>query len=432
MNLKFNQLLIWFFASVIIGVAISYKYIYLLHILLFIILLFLINYLTKKQKLKSLPSKLHYIFFFMLFWYYISLIWSINYEYTIKYLGYIFIGMTIVLISIYYMSFNIINQVKAFNIMFIFICLEIIFSLLEIFTSFRLPVSPFSSLVTYFGRHVTYDPNLDNSVISILLSYPTGFEWNPNNLAIAMLIFLPFFLNALNKKIKFLGSISIFIIILMSGSRGAFISLIFLIFIYMLMTKKRFLLSLSILPLLLSILFIGLDDLKHSSNQKIKEMAYSFEALNSYLFKKEDIKNSIGERQKLINNGLKVFSEHYLLGVGGGASQEIQKEEGGTANITSMHNFWIEILVESGIIFFIIFVSWYIYIIFLLYKVYKSTKVIILEYFASSLFLSMVVFIPACISASSVIYFFPMWIMFGLAISTINNYRMCNEITISR
>jgi hypothetical protein len=35
----------------------------------------------------------------------------------------------------------------------------------------------------------------------------------------------------------------------------------------------------------------------------------------------------------------------------------------------------------------------------------------------------MIGFIPAAIAASSTIYFFPMWIMFGMGIAVINLYR---------
>ena len=50
-----------------------------------------------------------------------------------------------------------------------------------------------------------------------------------------------------------------------------------------------------------------------------------------------------------------------------------------------------------------------------------------LKYYSQSLFLSLIAFIPAAIAGSSTIYFFPMWIMFGFAISVIllskNDYR---------
>ena len=49
-----------------------------------------------------------------------------------------------------------------------------------------------------------------------------------------------------------------------------------------------------------------------------------------------------------------------------------------------------------------------------------NKKNIFLQYMSQSLLLSLMGFIPAAIAASSTIYFFPMWILFGLSISVIN------------
>jgi hypothetical protein len=46
-----------------------------------------------------------------------------------------------------------------------------------------------------------------------------------------------------------------------------------------------------------------------------------------------------------------------------------------------------------------------------------------LMYYNSATFLSLVGFVPGGVSASSVIYHLPMWIMFGFAIATVNNFR---------
>ena len=53
------------------------------------------------------------------------------------------------------------------------------------------------------------------------------------------------------------------------------------------------------------------------------------------------------------------------------------------------------------------------------YIISKNDENKTIQYYSQSLFLSMFAFIPAAIAASSTIYFFPMWIMFGAAISVI-------------
>jgi len=428
MKIKFNKIVNLFLISSVIGVGISYGKLYFFHIML-VILIFL--YLYKNDyviKIQKLPTNYHYIFYFMFIWYFLSILWSIKIEYTVEYLFYIICGLSIIITLIYYMK-TIEIQNRVFKILSIIFIIEIILSLLEAFTPFRLPISPFSKYVTYFGREMKIGNNLDDTVIREILQMPTGFQWNPNNLAITFLILTPFFLLHFNKWFKYLGLFSILILIIKSGSRGAFLAFIFMIFLYFVsLNKKRFLIFLCILIFTISILFlcsVNLEFLKNSKNHNIRDIAYSFDALKMYLsFEKLAGTNSITVRKTLIYNGIRALKESNYIGVGGGCSKAVQENLGGVAGrIASMHNFWIEMLVDSGVIFTFLFIIWYIYITLKLYLIGISTKDKIFKYYSQSLFLSMSAFSIGCISASSVIYFFPMWLMFGFAISTINNYK---------
>lgn len=428
MKIKFNKIVNLFLISSVIGVGISYGKLYFFHIML-VILIFL--YLYKNDyviKIQKLPTNYHYIFYFMFIWYFLSILWSIKIEYTVEYLFYIICGLSIIITLIYYMK-TIEIQNRVFKILSIIFIIEIILSLLEAFTPFRLPISPFSKYVTYFGREMKIGNNLDDTVIREILQMPTGFQWNPNNLAITFLILTPFFLLHFNKWFKYLGLFSILILIIKSGSRGAFLAFIFMIFLYFVsLNKKRFLIFLCILIFTISILFlcsVNLEFLKNSKNHNIRDIAYSFDALKMYLsFEKLAGTNSITVRKTLIYNGIRALKESNYIGVGGGCSKAVQERLGGVAGrIASMHNFWIEMLVDSGVIFTFLFIIWYIYITLKLYLIGISTKDKIFKYYSQSLFLSMSAFSIGCISASSVIYFFPMWLMFGFAISTINNYK---------
>lgn len=432
MTIKLDSFIIFFLASSIIGVAISYSKLYLFHFALVLLIFILIK--TKisnlKVRLPRLPTKLHYIFYFMFIWYFLSLFWSIKVEYTMIYLFYITCGISIILTLIYYMR-TIEIQNKVFKILAIVFVIEITFSLLEAFTSFRLPISPFSNYVTYFGREMKMG-DLDSDIITFLMQSPTGFQWNPNNLAVTFLIVSPFFLLHSNKWIKSLGILLILVLIIMSGSRGIFISFIFMLLLYMLfLSKKRFLIYVSILPLAFILFISSFESLKKSENQKIKEIATSFDVLMVYLFEEKTGTDSIGSRQMLIQNGIDALKSSNYVGVGGGGSVAVQENIGGVAGkLASMHNFWIEILVDSGVFFTIIFAFWYIYVVLKLYLIGIYTKKFIYRYYSQALFLSMSSFILGAVSASSVIYLFPMWIMFGFAISTINNYKRYKNETI--
>lgn len=251
MFVNFNAIIKLFLVSTVIGVGASYGKIYLFHIMLATLIFLFISFKTENFKIKraSIPTKLHYIFYFMFLWYLFSIFWSIKIEYSLVYLGYLIFGLSIILTCIYYIN-TLEVQNTVFKILSRIFIIEIIISLLEIFTNFRYPISPFSENVYYFGREMKMN-DLSVDEISYLMLSPTGFEWNPNNLAIVMLGITPFFLLSKNNKTKLFGFISIFTIIIMTTSRGALIALFLMLFLYFFFLKRKiFLISLSIIPIL--------------------------------------------------------------------------------------------------------------------------------------------------------------------------------------
>jgi teichuronic acid biosynthesis protein TuaE len=147
-------------------------------------------------------------------------------------------------------------------------------------------------------------------------------------------------------------------------------------------------------------------------------IAGSIDALVIYLTEKRRNDDSISIRQQLIENGMNELWRTYGLGIGGGSNDRIQEIK--YKNDTkSMHNFWIEILVEGGIVAFCVFLIWYLFILIKLFIISEKSKNSFIIYVSRSLFLSMCFFAVGCISASSVIYMLQMWLMFAMGISII-------------
>ena len=175
-----------------------------------------------------------------------------------------------------------------------------------------------------------------------------------------------------------------------------------------------------------------MNQLKESENPRINEVANSIEALQLYLEGDIDVGGSIEWRRKLVDNGLKALSETYGFGLGAGGSTANQERIGPVAGrFTSMHNFWVEILVEGGYLITIIMFFWYLGIVYNLYLISKVRTKTRLNYYSQSLLLSMISFVPSAIAASSTIYFFPMWIMFGMSISVILLYRKGQKLIVN-
>ena len=133
-----------------------------------------------------------------------------------------------------------------FRIMSIIFLIEIVVALLESFTAFRMPISPYSPWSTFFGKEPVNFEAFDNLFVYSDFRPPTGFHWNTNNLAITMVMILPFFLCSHQVLAKMLGSIAITSIILLAASRAVFLGLIIILCFYLIIIKKK-MLTLSII-----------------------------------------------------------------------------------------------------------------------------------------------------------------------------------------
>jgi len=414
-----------FVFSCVVGVGISYGNLYLFHILFTIIIIFALRNLKFDNYIVDLSFfSTRYIYMLPVFfgWYFLSIFWSINKLYTLQYLFYIFCGSGITFIFI--KNNNSQKKLKKVtNFIGKIFCVEIIFSLLESLTSFRLPISPFSNIVSFFGREPSLQPTLDSFALPSIIQPPTGFQWNPNDLAIAMLIIVPFFLFLKQNFLKLIAISSILIIIIMTSSRSVLLSVGLLFIIYLIFYKKQ-IASVSLVILSTMIFFSQLEIMKDSENQQISDIANTFSAIKNLINDELIIGQSLSIRKDLAANGINALKSTYGLGVGGGGSIAVQERYGGVdGRITSMHNFWLEILVDAGILFALIFFLWYGSLTFSLYKVGQASKSKFSRYLGKSISLSMIIFVPASISASSVIYFFPMWLLFGFAISTLETEK---------
>ena len=420
-KLNINFFILAMIASSVIGVAISYGDIYLYHILFLCAFLFFLIKLKFSNYRLNLPThlgNLHLFFLIIFIWYTLSILWAPSLTYAFKYLFYLFCGSILSLSIIYYL-----NSIQKLDTLFkaltfIFI-IELIIALLESFTSFQMPISRYSELASMFGK--TPQPNYENSVASLFLNSnpPTGFHWDTNDLALAMLLILPFFIISNKSSIKIIGITSILAVIAMASSRSVFFGLITIFLVYFFVIKKKVTTIFLVIGFGL-IVFFGILQLQTSENPRLNELANSFEIISLYLTGQIDVDNSIQWRFELARNGIDSLIKSKGLGVGAGGSVAIQEQIGGVAGrFTSMHNFWIEILVEGGILFFIFFSAWYLIIMTNLYKIARNINNR-LSNRSTALFLSMVGFVPAALAASSTIYFFPMWIMLGIGIGMIN------------
>lgn len=412
------------------GVGISYGKLYLFHIVgaaFIFINLFLVINKNRAECISSFRFKAQFPLYIMFVWYILSLFWVDNIQLGLKYLFYIGCGLLIIQ-SMLIAGKDLKSQHKVLIPMAIIFLIEIVISLLEGTTSFRYPISPYYDGVDFFNRNIGYDPSLKASILEAIKNTPTGFRWNPNNLAVSMLITLPFFIFQPNRWLRYIASPAILIVILLTGSRGILIALfvmaIFLFLFYF--NKKSKLIAVGLVAIFLITGLIFKPYIQEQYAYKLREISSTANAFQKYLFTDHSLINdssSIAVRQHLISNGIDELYKSYGLGVGAGNSQVAQQQHGNTYGVYSMHNFWIEVLVEGGFLMFAIWSIWYFYIAISLIVLFRKTKNKEIRFYAKASSLAMVGFSIGMISMSSAIYFFPMWLLLGFGILTLKNAK---------
>lgn len=414
-------------AAAAIGAGISFSVIYLFHVALCVFLLSRIRW-RMRIDLSRFRTKLVLIFVAMPAWYFASLLWSWNKGYTLQYTAIVTIGSCISLIVIYY-SNGWTNQKLLLKIVGVVLLLEMCIGLLEVFTGFRWPISTLSLSLPIFGRDVTPDLRaLDPGLQGVQIHIPTGFSFNRNDHAIAMGILFPFLLFFGRLKLRIVAIAAVFILVIMSGSRGTLLGLFLMLSAYLLLFKAKASNLLIVTALISLVLFAGLTTTLLSDN-----LLDAPRALTSFLFGDIAISDgSIGVRQELLRNGFNALTETYGWGVGAGASRVAQERSAVYDAIgASMHNVWAEILVDAGVMFAIIFAAWYLATLKQLFKITRRARTDEQRSISGALFLCMLGFALTAIGSSSTIYFFPMWLLFGFSVATINNYQRFKRVVVS-
>jgi len=414
-----------FVFSAIAGAAVSFSVLYLYHIILIFLIL---NYVSTRMschihQFKILPTKYYLFFIYILLWFLISLIWTDNLFLGIKYLFYLFCGSALSMYYILY-STNIDKLKHIFRLSALFFIIDITLSFLEVFTDFRWPISKHSFSLSTFGRELFLTKEfLMNNDNDYLFSMPTGFHWNPNSLSAVLCMIFPFFLTYRNSIVAFIGSISIMFLVLSAGARISFWTLTIVFIIYLILYFKRDIYKWILLGAFVFVLTDGFFVFPTNSKK-----VYEISLISNSTLNKENKRtdNSIQARKELLFKGVSIFSESPILGIGGnGVKHRLKNDD--EIKFYDLHFFWLELLVNGGLILLILSGIWYIKLLIKSYVITIKTKNETLSYYSKSVFLALIALVLTAIGPGSMIYNLPMYILFGFTISVINNFSLLKE-----
>ena len=412
-----------YFSSLIVGVGLSFGNIYFFHIILILVYsLILLRQEHRDSMWIILKKPLNVFLFIIFFWFVLSYLWSENKTYAIVSLVHFLIGILAVLLVQFFVDTKSSFTFYKNKVLYPIFLLILLLSLLEIFTSFRWPISSFSNYNDWFGR--------ENNIMNILKteriygyidSSPTVFFWNPNNLAVFLCLFLPFF-NKRSWLNGFLYVATIFVIY-NTGSRLSIISigLVLLIICLFKFSNIRFLIyfiSILILPMI----FFPNSTVATKANEPIESIIginlIPIIGLNYKAPILKDINNnSKNIRKQLYKQGLQDIIDSKLLGVGAGNAEWYNfKRKDLTQNITSVHFYWLELFINGGVVALLLFASYFSQIAKYLYGLRKSEITI-------AFVTALIIFSLAVISMSSANYFLPYYGFLGL----LQSWITCNQ-----
>lgn len=125
-------------------------------------------------------------------------------------------------------------------------------------------------------------------------------------------------------------------------------------------------------------------------------------------------------RAGLLADGLTLVNDTDFLGVGAGNAETRVHEMGPVApRVSNLHNWWLEVLVNGGIVGLALYVLFYFTLLSRQIKAASASTDPLVRYMSLSGALALIGWIAGSIGPSTAIHFAPMWIVFGLGMGAL-------------
>lgn len=398
--------------SGLFGYALSFYSFYLFHIAVIFFLIY-VFFVSGSFNLRTIKVALPIILFFLFSAF--TLIWTKSLELGLKNLFYIFCGLITVLFSIQCSKDQ--NKLQDFyKIIVIVGTLNFLIGFCESLGLFRLPMSPFSPYASFFGYKVSNLNDFYAYQVQGLLNKPTGFNGNPNTFGFVFIILFPF-LFFYNKYLKY---VSLFFLIFFNfylQSRGVFIATLIFFLVYFLINFKEkfiyFILLVIFITALIPFLSYDFSDLRISSSFDSVNIGFD-NILNNNI---DLYSNSTDVRSSIYSLGIINLLNSPLIGLGLGGIQSVLINM--NSPIQSFHFYFLEVLVDYGVVFYMVFIWFYISLTKKLFRAAKRVDSKKYKRIFTSVFYALIIMPIASIAPSSIVYNLTAWIVIGLALSIV-------------
>ncbi|WP_323593464.1 O-antigen ligase family protein [Aliarcobacter butzleri] len=268
-----------------------------------------------------------------------------------------------------------------------------------------------------------------NETPELIYNIPTTVYTNSNDYATFLSLSFPFamFYILTSKKIQLkfffiVVSFTIAFLIIFIGSRANIISIAIAFMLYFILSNKQF----KIKTIVFFIILILISLISFQEIIKDIIIMVNNNLISIFDSSERNMNESNIIRINLIYNSIDFLLQTYGFGVGAG-NAEIWMEKyasNNTFNVTNPHNWWIELLVNYGIIIFIFYVIIYFRILYQLLLIFMNSQYIDQKEISKVLLVSLFTFLFASVSSSSVMAFIPQWILLIMSITFINLVKL--------
>lgn len=313
------------------------------------------------------------------------------------------------------------DQRQLWRVFYAAFAINVAVALWEVFTTNHLPVS----------RMNEYVPPR---------SIPTAFYRNPNDFAAYIVMYLPlvyagFKYESRHALAKYVLCIASIFVLLYTNSRSSYVAFLLTIAFACALAimdvirgseyfdkKAKIKASIMLISVVMILILdsVGFGGFKNTpSNPSMMDQIGDIEEISE--------NGSTQIRINLIKNGFKILNEdpwQYIVGIGSGNTEMRMAPYADTTDgIVNMHNWWMEMLLEYGVIIAALFIWLYLSLMWNLLKIYMYSPSRFYKLFAEGLLLSLVAFFMASISPSSIRSMAGLWIIFGASMALIKLYK---------
>lgn len=352
-------------------------------------------------------------FFLWIIWNVASLLWTVNIDPSKRYIL-LLATNSVLMLAIPWMSQSVLKYNSILQCILAILYIALFFGLVEAVTGFRIS----AQRILAFRNEIT------------------SFFINPLHFAASLVMFSSFFVQYLMERpgkfwkhifsLVVIGLIVYFLI--RTGSRTGLIAFMFVLALSGLFSMRSLVSGLKWGGAFLVICLSTVLVLKVFYQSIPMDILNKLHALEKLFIPGE--KFFVGsDRLTLISMGAMFWMDAPLIGWGSGSVEYLLESIGGLGGVYSLHNWGMEVLVNTGLVGFSLFLIFYLIVLVGLFKLTKRKAGVHISYLAKSLFIGMASLIPLSFGVSSVMTLPLFWIYMGLSLGLmkVSRYRCCQD-----